>query len=171
MKRETKLAIALGVAGAAAAAVAFAVFAEPKPKTPTLPPRGAGKPDPAPSSPPPVAIDNAPVESGYHTVGWYTYQGNSDHPLWIRVDAGQPTEAYAGLTEERDWQWSIIEGYYAADGSWVNAGLISRGNVDDIMQSGIDPLFGAAGSHTDLTAQLVARAAADMIDTMFPGDA
>lgn len=163
MKRSTKVLLAL-LGGATVGGIVIAARMG-KSSTPPVPI------DPA-SLPPEIL--GAALELGFETYGWYSYpqpkhtvvEGKQSRPakMWIRVDKG-PTEEGTVL-DDLPWRWTIFVEAFPPDApegkvpiatgtkSWTDLGALYR--IDALAQYADDDM-----------AQMVARAAAEQIDTMY----
>lgn len=151
MKRSTKAILATAAVAAVGTTIVIAM------RKPKAPPGPASVSDIPPALP--GAVDfNLP--EGWTVYGWYTYQGNSNAKLWIRVDKGPESGT---VLVDLPWRWTIFPDLPGA------AGYVPIATGEDSWTN----LFGRASEayveYDDARmAQLVARAAADQIDAMYP---
>lgn len=95
-----------GIFAAVALAVALGVGAL------ALAPRSRKKKpgvDDVPLSDVPPTVSNSPLRPGWHTYGWYSYQGNAPQKMWIRIDRTDIIVLDSGA-ERRVWRWTVIVG-------------------------------------------------------------
>lgn len=106
----------------------------------------------------PGAVDfNLP--EGWTVYGWYTYQGNSAEKLWIRVDKGPAVQGT--IVDDQMWRWSIFVD--RADAS----GYVPIATGEKTWKD-LSTLMFEVESYQEDFGRIVARAAANQIDEMYP---